>query len=100
MPQGHAQSGDGERSIEDRTHGPAEDAPTADIQDRDQIEPILAGQDAGGIGDPDLIRPLDGEARETVGRDRSVVAAVGRPLSVKSGQPHRPRLQLRRGWMV
>ena len=68
---------------------PAEDAPAADIQDRDQIEPTLAGQDAGGIGDPDLIRPLHGEARETVGRDRSAVAAVGGGVAILGALPRK-----------
>ena len=55
----HAQGGDDEARIEDLVHGPTDDAPGADIQDGDEIQPALAGEDAGGIGDPDLIGPAD-----------------------------------------
>lgn len=51
----HAQCSNHEAGIEDLVHGPADDTPGADIQDSDEIEPALAREDAGGVGDPDLI---------------------------------------------
>ena len=60
----------------------AQDAPGADIQDRDEIEPALGGEDAGGVGHPDLIGLAHGEVLEAVGRDRSAMAAVGRPGTI------------------
>ncbi len=56
--------------------------PAADIQDRDQIEPALSGEDAGGIGHPDLVRMLDPEAWEAVGRDGTAMTAVGRGMAI------------------
>jgi hypothetical protein len=56
--------------------------PGADVQDGDEVQPALAGEDAGGIGDPDLIRSSDGEVLQAVGRDWSAVVTVGRSGSV------------------
>jgi hypothetical protein len=55
LAQGHAEGGDDERGIEDGAHGPADHAPSADIQNRDQIQSALAGEHTSGIGDPNLI---------------------------------------------
>ncbi len=82
LPQGHAQGGDGEWGIEDRTHGPADHPPAADIEDCDQIQPALAGENAGGIGDPDLVGTTDFEALETVRCDRSTMAAIGGGVTI------------------
>ena len=54
----HAQSDHGQWSVEDGTHGPADHASTKHIQDRDEIEPALAGEYASGVGDPDLVWSL------------------------------------------
>lgn len=83
----HAQSVDGERSIEDRTHGPADDPPAAEVQNGDQIQPALAGQEAGRIGDPDLVRTLDHETWERIGCDRSAMAAVGGGVAILGALP-------------
>ena len=37
LAQGHAQSGDGQRRIQKRAHGPADNAPAMEIEDCDQI---------------------------------------------------------------
>ncbi len=87
LAQGHAQRGDSERSIEDRTHGPADHPPAAEIEDGDQIQPALAGEDAGGIGDPDLIGATDFEALETVRCDRSAMAAIGGGVAILRALP-------------
>src|SRR5205809_7721911 len=42
-------------------HGPAEHAPAAEIEHRDQIQPALAGQNAGSVAGPDLIGPANAE---------------------------------------
>ena len=63
--------------IEDLAHGPTDDSPGVNIQDSDQVQPALSGQDAGGVGDPNLVWALYGEVLQSVGRDRSTVAAVG-----------------------
>ncbi len=47
----------------------------------------MAGQDAGGIGDPDLVGTLDSEAWETIGRDRSAVSAVGSGVTILRALP-------------
>ena len=87
LSQRHAQSRDRERSIEDGTHRPADDAPAAKIQHGDQIEPALASQDARGIGSPDLVGTLHSEALETMGRDRSTMAAVGGGVTILGALP-------------
>ena len=63
--------------IEDLAHGPADYAPGEDIQDRDQIQPALTGEDCGGIADPDLIGASNDEVVQSVRRDGSTMAAVG-----------------------
>ena len=73
----HAQGADDESGIQDLTHGPADHPSGEDIQDRDEIQPAPAGEHAGGIGDPDLIGPSDGEVLHAVGSNRAAVAAVG-----------------------
>jgi hypothetical protein len=83
----HTQGGDDETGIEDLVHGPADHPPGAEVQDSDEVQPALAGKDAGGIGDPDLIWSSDDEALQAVGRDRSAVATVGRPRSVFRALP-------------
>jgi hypothetical protein len=87
LAQGHAQSGDGQWSIEDRTHGPAKHPPAAEIEDCDQIQPALAGQDARGIGDPDLVGTTNAQALETVRRDRSSMTAVGGGVTILGALP-------------
>ena len=48
-------------------HGPTDDAPGEDIQNRNEIEPALAGEDARGIGDPDLIGSLNVKPSDAIG---------------------------------
>ena len=69
-------------SVEDGTHGPTDHAPAVEIEDRDQIEPALSGEHAGGIAHPDLITALHTQALDTVGRDGSAVAAVSDGSSI------------------
>ena len=83
----HTQGGDHETGIEDLVHGPADHPPGADVEDGDKVQPALAGEDAGGIGDPDLIRSSDGEVLQAVGRDWSAVVTVGRSRSVFRALP-------------
>src|SRR5574338_398594 len=92
LAQGHAQSGDHEGSIEDRTHGPANHSPAAQIQDCDQIQPALAGEDARGIGHPDLIGATHPEALESVRRDRSAMAAVSCGVTILRALPRKEAL--------
>jgi len=87
LAQGHAHRGDREWSIEDRAHGPAEHLPAAQIEDCDQIQPALAGEDSGSIGDPDLVGTTDSEALETVRRDRSSMTAVGGGVTILGALP-------------
>jgi hypothetical protein len=58
-------------------HGPAERAPAAEIEHRDQIQPALAGQDAGSVAGPNLIDPANAQVLHSIGCDRATVAAVG-----------------------
>jgi hypothetical protein len=82
LAQRHVQGGDDQSGVEDLVHGPTHDAPGADVQDGNQIQPALAGEDAGGIGGPDLIGPAHRELLDSVGRDRSAVTALGRSGSI------------------
>jgi hypothetical protein len=50
-------------------HGPTHHAAGAEIEDGDQIQLVLASQDAGRIGHPDLIWTTHGQALETVGSE-------------------------------
>ena len=52
----HSQSGAAKGGIEKLAHGLADYAAAKDIQNSDQVQPALSGQDAGGIGGPDLVR--------------------------------------------
>src|SRR2546428_9008860 len=72
----HAQSGDDKGSIEDLMHSPADHTPREDIEDGNEVQPALAGEDAGGIGNPDLIGSLHLEVSHAVGRDGSTVTTV------------------------
>ncbi len=74
-------------SIEERTHGPADYPPAAEIEDGNQIQPALAGEDAGGIGDPDLVRTSDSQTWETVRGDQSAVAAMGGGVTIPGALP-------------
>lgn len=58
-------------------HGPADDTAGEEIEDGNQIEPALAGEDASGIGRPDLIGSLESKMLKAVRRNRSAVVAVG-----------------------
>jgi hypothetical protein len=51
----------------------------------------LAGQDAGGIGRPDLVGPLDGEVLEAMRRNRSAMTAVGRRRPILGALPRKSR---------
>src|SRR6266576_3459052 len=82
LAESHAQGGNNQWSIEAWTHGPANDAAREEIQDRDQIQPTLAGEDAGRIGGPNLIGSLEDEALDAIWRDGSTVAAVGSGSSI------------------
>ena len=62
LAQGHAQCGDDQWGIEELAHGPTDYSPAKDIQDRDQIQPALSGEHAGGIADPDLVGASHNEA--------------------------------------
>ncbi len=94
LQKGHAQSSDDEAGIKDLVHGPTNDAPAPDIQDGNEIEPALGGEDAGGIGYPGLIGSVNGEVGKPVGCDRSAVLAVGCPgvgIWSAAGQRFAPR---------
>ena len=89
----HAQSGYDEAGVKDLVHRPADDAPSPDIEDGDEIEPALGGEDAGGIGHPGLIGSVNGEVWKPVGCDRSAVLAVGCPGSVFGALPGKDPLR-------
>ena len=72
----------GQWSVEDGAHGPAQYTSTKDIQNRDQIEPALRGEHAGGITHPDSIALLHIEVLNTVGCDGAAMATVGRSDSI------------------
>ena len=72
----HAQSGDDQWGIEDLMHGPADDTAGEEIKHGDEVQPALAGEDAGGIGSPDLIASLNAKMSDAVRRNRSMVTAV------------------------
>ncbi len=93
LAKGHAQCGDDQSGIEDLAHGPADDLPSEDIQDRDKIQPALSSEDCGGIADPDLIGASNGEVPQSVRRDGSAVTTVGGGRSIFGALPGEDPLQ-------
>jgi hypothetical protein len=88
-------------NIEALVHRPADHAPGAEIEDRDQIASALAGQDAGGIGHPNVIGSADGAVAAWAAWDRlagerprcvvdmpSALARVSGRLSCPGKSPH------------
>ena len=81
---GHALSSDRELSIEERTHGPADHARAAEIEDCDQLKPALAREDAGGIGRPDsLSAAFFARAKELLQRGRKFSEGMGNGLRLR-----------------
>jgi hypothetical protein len=87
LKQRHPQSGTDEASVEDLMHGPADDAASVAVQDGDEVKPALGGQDASGIGHPDMIGTADGKVLEAIRRDRAAMSAIGRPRPVLGALP-------------
>ena len=92
MTDGHAQGGNDQCGIEDLAHGPTDDSPGEDIKDRDEIQPALTSEDCGGIADPDLIGPSNGEVPQSVRRDGSAVTTVGGGRSIFGTLPGKDAL--------
>src|SRR6266403_2171976 len=86
----HAQSSDGEGGVEDLAHGPANYSPGEDIEDRDEIQPALSGEEGSGIADPDLIGASNCEVLQSVG---STMATVGGGRSIFGALPGKDPLQ-------
>jgi hypothetical protein len=60
-------------------HRPAQDLARGQVLDRGEIQPALVCGQVADVGQPDLVGPLGGEvARQPVGGDRELVAAVRR----------------------
>ncbi len=96
LAQGHAQSGNREGSIKDRTHGPANHPPAAKVEHGDQIQPALAGEDTRGIGDPDLIAATSSRHGQEVYEETEEGSVAG--LSAKNcNASDRTRTNLRKG---
>src|SRR6266581_8222513 len=64
-----------------------------DIQNRNEIEPALAGEDARGIGDPDLIGSLSVKLSDAVGGNRSTMTAVCGAEAIFGALPREEPLQ-------
>jgi hypothetical protein len=78
--QGHLPTGQDQRSVEVRTHRPADDFAAIKIHHAGQVEPAFASGDVSDIGDPRLINPVRGtQGGQCVGGDRLVMPTVGRP---------------------
>ena len=90
--QSHTQSGDDQLSIEHLMHGPADHAPGKDIQDGNKIQPTLAGENAGRVGGPNLVGPLDYETSKTVRGNWAAMAAVGGGVSILGALPREETL--------
>ena len=58
-----------------------------EIEDCDQIQPALAGENARGIGGPDLVGTTNSEALDTVRSDRSAMTAVGGGVTILGALP-------------
>jgi hypothetical protein len=75
---GHLQCVHRDLDLQARAHAPADDLAGEEVENCGQIQPALAGGDAGEVGEPDLVRHLGGEvASQPVGRDRIAMPAVG-----------------------
>src|SRR3989442_1790589 len=86
-PESHAQGVEGERPVEVRIHGPADNTPREQVQDGREVGPALSGPDVGDVGHPDLVGRRGREVPvELIRRDRMRVPRVGRhtegPLSL------------------
>ena len=53
--QGHAQSVEGERAVDVRLDGPADDTPREQVQDGGEVHPTLSSPDVRDVRDPDLV---------------------------------------------
>src|SRR5438874_10128236 len=78
LTQRHAQGRDGQWSIQAGTHGPANNAPAEDVQDRDQIQPALASDHPRRIADPGLIATRYPQIGQTIRSNRSPMATIRR----------------------
>src|SRR5215469_1169764 len=101
----HAQSGDDQRRIEDLMHGPTDDATREQIEHGHEVEPALAGKDASGVGDPDLIASPNAKVSDAVRRNGPAVATlrggwtIFRALTGKeSFQAHEPGNAVASSW--
>lgn len=71
----HPEGFDSERGVQAFMHGPANDAPRINIQQRHDIQPALAGQHRSGIGHPNLVGPGGRDRGQSVWRNRIGMAA-------------------------
>src|SRR5438132_1324366 len=78
LTQRHTQGRDGQWSIQARAHGPADNPPAKDVQDRDQIQPPLASQHSRRIADPGLIATRYPQIWQTIRSNRSTMATISR----------------------
>src|SRR3954451_8946684 len=90
----HLERLDREMPVVDRAHGPADDIPRVQIQDRgDEQLRAAADEKLRRVADPALIRPARGELPiQHVAGDRLIVIAHGRHLVAASCPGHDPLL--------
>ena len=89
----HAQGRDREWSIQARTHGPTDNPPAKNIQDRDQIQPTLASQHARRVADPDLIATPYAQILQAIRSNRSTMATIGRRHPILGTTPGKEPLR-------
>src|SRR5437870_9281002 len=78
LTQRQTQGRDDQWSIQARTHGPADNPPAKDVQDRDQIQPALASEHPRRIADPGLIATPYPQIWQTIRSNRSTMATIRR----------------------
>ena len=89
----HAQSGDDQGGIKDLMHGLADYTSSKDIEHGHEIQPTLAGEDACGIGNPDLIGSLNLEMSYSIGCYGTTMAAVSGSRPIFRSLPGEDSLQ-------
>ncbi len=90
---GHLERPHRQPCVQDFVHGPADDAPGVNVEQRHNVEPALAGQNASRIRYPNLVGLGERDLRQVIRRDQIGVATVGRRHAIFGARPRPDLLQ-------
>jgi hypothetical protein len=91
LRQGHGQRLGRKPLVQERRHGPADEAAGVEIEHDGQVEPALAGAHRGDVGDPAPIRGAEKSRRRRSGAAGSSAWAVAVQRKRRSVQAMIPR---------